>query len=185
MASRFWVVVAEREIVQEGELPPTWGLLAPRGGQLVAVKDAPVLEAKAPDLRLLAAILRRAAADISVDGVIASARFEAREEGRKDGREEAKRDAEHWQRQHDEILRRVIEFQRISGIDITREWKLGQVANAVRVIVGADEGLRRDLGRIQKQLQRIAEGLGEAIEAIPAKAFPERPATAEAEDMDA
>lgn len=36
----WWLVVADRRIVRDGELPAGWGLLAPRGDRLVAVVPA-------------------------------------------------------------------------------------------------------------------------------------------------
>lgn len=36
----WWLVVADRRIVRDGELPDGWGLMAPRGNQLAVVKPA-------------------------------------------------------------------------------------------------------------------------------------------------
>src|SRR5512146_733222 len=70
---RWWLVVAEAKIVQPGELPPTWGLLGPRGDGLVAVIEAPKLTPKPIDRDFLAAILRKAG-----DGFVPASEVEAR-----------------------------------------------------------------------------------------------------------
>lgn len=58
---RWWIVTVD-DVVADGELPPTWGLLVLRDGALVAVREAE----KRPDVKpldrsLIAAILRSSA----------------------------------------------------------------------------------------------------------------------------
>ncbi len=58
---RWWLVVEDEALVRDGELPPTWGLLALRRKGLVSVREAPAREGVEPIGRhFLAALLRRA-----------------------------------------------------------------------------------------------------------------------------
>lgn len=58
---RWWLVVSDAKIVADGELPPSWGLLIPRGEKLMAKVEAPKLKPRQVDREFLAAILRRSA----------------------------------------------------------------------------------------------------------------------------
>lgn len=65
---RWWLVVSDPSIVKDGELPPSWGLLALQGNAsrvtLKTIKEAPVNSAIAPLSRtFLATILKRAMDD--------------------------------------------------------------------------------------------------------------------------
>lgn len=61
---RWWLVVEAEAIVKDGELPPTWGLLALRGKALVTVREAEKREATPISRHFLAAMLKRASAQI-------------------------------------------------------------------------------------------------------------------------
>lgn len=58
---RWWLVVSDRRIVRDGELPEGWGLLAATGLVLRCVRPAPVLEPE-PWPRSLVASFARAVA---------------------------------------------------------------------------------------------------------------------------
>jgi hypothetical protein len=79
LVDRWWLVVSDASIVRDGELPPTWGLMVPRGAGLVVKVQAPKLPGHpadtgaAFDRSFLAAVLRaatrtRASAGVAVDG---------------------------------------------------------------------------------------------------------------------
>lgn len=59
VCAEWWLVVADRKIVKDGELPPGWGLMAPAGDKFRAV--VPALRKPQPDLPIgmTAAMLRR------------------------------------------------------------------------------------------------------------------------------
>ena len=60
-ADQFFLVVSDKDIIHEGELPATWGLIAPRGPGLAVLKDATINESPLPpDRGMLAALLRQA-----------------------------------------------------------------------------------------------------------------------------
>ncbi len=56
---RWWLVVADRTMVAKGELPPTWGLLAPRAGTLYTIVEAPKLSPEPLSRNFMATLLRR------------------------------------------------------------------------------------------------------------------------------
>jgi hypothetical protein len=55
---RWWLVTDDETIVQNGELPPAWGLLVRHGKSLRLKKEAPKLEPIEISRRFLAAVLR-------------------------------------------------------------------------------------------------------------------------------
>ena len=57
----WWVVVSDRRMVREGELPDDWGLMAMRGPALVVIKKAPRRDALPMKPSRLAALLRAVA----------------------------------------------------------------------------------------------------------------------------
>ncbi len=57
---RWWLVLGDKDIVKDGELPPTWGLLLPRGKSLVLAVKAPQLTPTPLDRVFVASILRKA-----------------------------------------------------------------------------------------------------------------------------
>jgi hypothetical protein len=59
--NRWWLVVSDRRIVRDGELPEGWGLLAVAGSTLRAVKPAPRLSAEAWPRPLVASFARAVA----------------------------------------------------------------------------------------------------------------------------
>jgi hypothetical protein len=57
----WWLVVSDKEIVHDGELPAGWGLLAPRGDQLVVVRSARRVPAQPLSRTRMAALVRAVA----------------------------------------------------------------------------------------------------------------------------
>ena len=57
---RWWLVLGDKDIIKDDELPPTWGLLIPRGKSLVVAVKAPQLTPQPLDRAFVASILRKA-----------------------------------------------------------------------------------------------------------------------------
>ncbi len=57
---RWWLVLGEKNLIKDDELPKTWGLLVPRGKSLVVAVKAPQLTPTPPDRVFVASILRKA-----------------------------------------------------------------------------------------------------------------------------
>jgi hypothetical protein len=59
--NRWWLVVSDRAIVRDGELPEEWGLMAMRGDRLAVIEQAPRRDALPLPPTRLAALLRAVA----------------------------------------------------------------------------------------------------------------------------
>lgn len=120
---RWWIVIADPAIVKKDELPPTWGLLAPRGDELFAVKPAPLLEGVQPIGRPeLAALLRRATEQ--PPKVIEARLQEARKQARAQGEEHAAWELKHLREGMEKLTKTVVEFEAASGIEL-QSWMAG------------------------------------------------------------
>lgn len=158
----WWLAVADCKIVQDGELPPTWGLLAPRGGSLVAKVPAPKLEPRPVDRHFLAALLKRA-----YQGNPDMLRIEA---ARKAGYDAAKKErherddalVEAKQQEIDRWAREAAAFKAASGVDFY-PWNGGQIGKAVAFVQ------RGGLTQERKALEAVmieARGVAERVEAF-------------------
>jgi hypothetical protein len=87
---RWYLVVSDKSIVKEGELPPTWGLLAVEDKSLVEVVKAPKIENPKPmDRYFLAALLKRAAEHVVSDVDISDRILQAFNKGLEQGKKSA------------------------------------------------------------------------------------------------
>ena len=66
---RWWLVVADRSIVRDGELPDGWSLMVMTGVQLRAVVSAELHEAEPMPIGMTAALLRATAKTASARAV--------------------------------------------------------------------------------------------------------------------
>src|SRR5487761_2123419 len=177
---RWWIAAADREIVVPAELPPTWGLLVPRGEKLVAIVEAPQLKGREAIARpFLAALLRRVVEDWRPASFVeAEARKYAKEITPLDpvavGLVEAQRALE---RAHSELeaLRDVVsEFERLSGVRISK-WDLPNVANDLHALMAAKGGVSDLLERFRheaKQARYVAERLEDGVRALTMEEAP-------------
>jgi hypothetical protein len=97
---RWWIVTPaphaddkkrEFAIVQEGELPPTWGHIMFAADDVTIAKEAPKLKAAPLDRVFLAAVLRALAGAETPEAKLAAARAEGLKEGRECGLQSALR----------------------------------------------------------------------------------------------
>ncbi len=163
---RWWLVVGREDIVQPGELPPTWGLLAPRGKGLVAKVEAPKLEAKPLDRHLLAVILRRAAEPETTDEqkqAIQAAFDQGHEAGQKSAKLHGGFDEERVKR----LEKTIADFEKASGLALD-SWSAGRMGAAVDFVMRG--GLKREeqrLRHLQAEAESIAAELREGLAALP------------------
>lgn len=136
---RWFLVVGDADIVKDGELPPTWGLLVPRAKGLSIKVEAPKLEAQPVGRGFLAAILRRAQGACPGDEALRLARDQATRDA--DERNETylemrmKQAKEIFDRdiaEYKVIAERVRAFQEASGVDIA-SWRRPQSVSAIRL----------------------------------------------------
>lgn len=163
---RWWIVVGDAAIIKPGELPPTWGLLVPRGDKLVVQVEAPKLVAQ-PFTRAFLAGLMRNLSESSVSreelgamydrGVKAG--YRAAEQKCADEVDRAKRSVKQATEHYNGLQKRVSDFERDSGLQITH-WQYGNVGPAVRALINGD------LTKIKQDLAGVlisAEGVVRAI----------------------
>ena len=143
---RWWLVVGDAAIVREGELPPTWGLLAPKGDKLVVVRQAPPLTPQPWPRGFIASLLRAATEQLAPEAELKRVRAEGYGEGAKHERENARQNAT-------ELERTVAEFEKASGValvDVDR-WQSGNIGEAVReVLAGRHLTLAREIEEFEK-----------------------------------
>ncbi len=148
---RWWLVVGHKDLIQPGELPPTWGLLVAQKNRLVAKVEAPKLESKTLDRLFIASVLRnftecyvpRSHLNDMVD-----AKYKEWVESDKDSNDFEKKKL----RMDLEALNKTINlFEEASGVNIRDRWQTVKIGEAVRYV------MRRDYGSAKEQLKRLHE----------------------------
>lgn len=168
---RWWLVVGAENIVQPGELPPTWGLLVPRKGKLGVAVEAPKLEAQPLDRSQLAAILRKAAECVvpksELDEKVALKIQAAEARAEADLERRVQTQTQYLQREVQQLRESIALFERTSGVTINR-WANGDVGRAVKFITdGGMDVLRSDLERARDRARGIATALDEQLALTP------------------
>lgn len=159
---RWWLVIGAPDIVQPGELPATWGLLAADGEKLRVVQEAGKLEAKPLDRAQLAAILRRAAECVIPKAEIDEQLERARKDARERAEERAKQDAKYLRDDLASLKARVHAFELASGVSLGRSWESPQrIGEAVKFVLAG--GLEREEARL-RSLHGVAREVAEAVE---------------------
>jgi len=160
---RWWIVVGDPEIVKPGELPPTWGLLVPRGKSLVAKVEAPKLDPQPVSRSFLAALLRRAheTAHGASEREIAEAKEKARVETWETARAQARLQ---FDVEHGSLVGAVKAFEQASGVSIGRKWDAGDIGAAVKRVLAQENVSAEDrLKRLAKEARRLAEDAERAL----------------------
>jgi hypothetical protein len=176
---RWWLVVPDPTIVAEGELPVTWGLLAPspRKVGVRPVVDAPAVEATTPDRGFLAAMLRRAL-DVKPDDQELRAEFERGAEAARRKRADLDEPKVFNDLRELEGLRRgIARFEEASGIKM-HPWAAGDIGKAVQELVrdrAAGEAATNRLANLAREATRIGEELQRRVSDLDAAARMARP----------
>ncbi len=152
---RWWLAVGDKSIVKDGELPPTWGLMVPRGHGLAVSVKAPKFEKTEPLNRdFLAAILRRAAEEIPY-------RHRKTDDYNR-GVEDGKKQASWSNTSATELLKqfreRVKVFEDASGVSING-YNGQRIGEAVKILVKSErlKGLVTRMDRAKFILNEAAE----------------------------
>lgn len=167
---RWWLAVGDESIVQPGELPPTWGLLVPRGGKLIAKVDAPKLEPIPMTRLFLAGMLRNAAESSADTAEISAAVAAALAEERKRSGETVKRLEEGFERRLDDARRPLADFEAASGIQVSR-WTAGKVGAALKEFMArGPERLTGEMLAVARRAAGIMQAAEVALEELKAYA---------------
>lgn len=157
---RWWIVVADKAIVHDGELPPTWGLMAVSGGKLRMITPAPKLTPSPLSRGFVAAMLRRMDQVSAPDDALEAARIA----GRAEGRQLAEKDDRHARKV--EQLRQAIDgFEKASGVKLSEWGSNEKIGEAVAVVLaGKHLRVRSDLENLIRTAERIAESGKRALQ---------------------
>ena len=151
----FWyLVVSDKEMVKEGELPVTWGLMAVEKGRLQIVKEAPLLTAKAMDRPFLAGFMRNVSESYIHKNSISARLAEARKRGEAGAKSEEKSAV--WKLSQEQ--ERIKKFEQASGVEI-ESWRAGDIGEAVKMVMKSKHlNVRTDLLRIRDKIDEALNG---------------------------
>jgi len=158
---RWWLVVSDPKIVQTGELPPTWGLLYPRGHGLYASRAAPKLKAKAIDRAFMASILRKVQGEVGISAEEVNVQVR---EAREAGRSQAAAEVLQLRGRLEDLQKMIRSFEQASGLRLD-SWSAGRIGEVVSFIQkGGLASLRQDLLSIQRQVNLVHTTVSQALE---------------------
>lgn len=158
-----WFVVAPADVIHPGELPPTWGHLAPARGGLRAVTSAPLLSPRPADVGLLASIARSAANGWTEHPSYLNARKEMErsvEQGVADGckRQKARLFS---------LAERLVDFELASGVPLFDRYELREIIRDEELPAPLREKLRSAISTVGRDMTwRGPEKIGGAVRAV-------------------
>ena len=167
---RWYLVVGDKDIVQFGELPMTWGLLVPHTKKtLKEVKPAVINENPEPvDMKFLCAILRQAQSQITDKAKLRVKYQEGYDDGKKEEKENIKDSMDWIKKDRDEVRRKINVFEKASGIALD-DWRFkenspGKIGEIVKSILdGTYMKQVEDFKWLQKRAQNIVDTINEEI----------------------
>jgi hypothetical protein len=159
---RWLLVVGDEAIVKPGELPATWGLLAPKGNKLVLHTAPSKLEPKPISPDFLAAVFRNLHEEQKSfvhRSEIAAEIDKARQDGIAVGEGHRRAEERIVQRDLDQIRESVRAFEAASGVKLDR-WSGGRIGEAVKLVLeGNVERRRHELTAMAKRTRAMADEL--------------------------
>lgn len=160
-----WWLAADKGVVDNGELPETWGLLVRKGARLICEVQAPKLEPASVTLTFLAAIFRRLA-EAQAQWIPKASIAEQVTAAHAKGRETAMSNCELGEvtRAYEQLRRSLAEFENASGVEIT-PWAGGHIGAVVRTVLNSNvDGILNQLGYLANQTDAISKQLRQTIQ---------------------
>jgi len=175
---KYWYVASPPDVIPEGEVPETWGLIHTTARRSVTiVRAAPALEPEPLDMPLICSMIRCAAeCTAQVNGRELNRKIAEEVEARV---EEAAADSKHEsERRADELQFTIDRFEKASGVRLGLSWNATQIGEAVKLVraCGIPALLRRSR-ELRNQHQRISDQLGESISAVEVSQSPQERVT--------
>jgi hypothetical protein len=157
---RWWLAVSDASVVNDYEVPPTWGLIV-----MDKIKvNAPILAPEPIDRKFLAAIMRRVY-ETSPEAAINAAFARAKEAGYHEGYDKGSQSTT-AQANFNALLKSVKVFQEASGISL-QDWDLGNIGRAVRALRDYQPArLQQTFQGLRNQLSVVARGLDDVVAAV-------------------
>lgn len=166
---RWWLVVGDEKIVQAGELPPPWGLLAVKGKTLRVVRESPKHKPKTIDRAFLAGLMRSA---VRVGDATPEAIKDAQNRARESERSAWEGRLDIAEKSGSDMRGALDRFAETSGVRIDPSgngWygshKPEEVGRAVRLVLEGETQVERVEQRL-RQIATMAEHLAERIREI-------------------
>lgn len=129
---RWWIVTPAKGVLQEGELPPTWGHVVVDGRGATVKTPAPAWRAQPLDRIFLAAILRRVHECHVPLGQLGDKLKAERARGKQEATDRIQSEAGALER----LREKVAAFEKASGVSIDRGWQPAeQIGAAVRQVL--------------------------------------------------
>lgn len=161
----WWLVLGDRALLKEADMvPPTWGVMVPRGTGVVVQKQATKLDAEPLTRVFLAAILRRGVDQLMDGDEREAARvtgwkagYAAAENGEEKDRSGRKKQNARDTERLEKLTAQVRAFEQASGVSLPAWGSNGaRIGAAVRVVLnGTVERSIRDLEILDKKIAQV------------------------------
>lgn len=166
---KWWLLVSDTAIVHPGELPSTWGLLAPRGRRLAAKVEAPQLNPQPLSKEFLASLLRTIEKEQTSEVDIERHYQRGYDEGYRHSKEALEKRytarLADEQRRYDTLHKKIEQFEQASGIKIDYYHDTSALGAAVATLLRGDHTQHRAaLVHMLTQVQHIASQLERSIQ---------------------
>lgn len=164
-----WWLVTEPDVVEDGELPPTWGHLVRRKSKLVQATAAPELQSQECDRRFLAALLRAAGrrSEVTPEQIA-----DAEKSGREAERQVMDQRIEVYVDETKSLRGKIKRFEDASGLSLEGRWPApyspSELGAAVKLVLEGEaktENIETRLRRLGEQAEEIAK---QAFDLAPA-----------------
>lgn len=170
----WFLVVTDAKLVDGVEVPPTWGILAPRNQVLHQLKPPTALNPEPWKPEFIAAMMRRfheahvkkdqkAIKEAVEERAKQLARVQERQVSSAD-LNAAKRDAEHFKGLYEATKRRIEDFEAKSGIPVNN-WQASNIGELLQALQhqGARDQLKRSLSQAKDAAERISKSMKGAL----------------------
>lgn len=158
---RWWVAVGDSDIVRDGELPPTWGLLVPHGKTMIAKVPAPELKAETLSRNFVCSLMRNFSKTyIHKDDISEQLKTEY-----KRGTENSRGRTERLQEENKNYCKTIDAFREKSGVNIMSYEGPEAIGEAVRFILSGGVFRDRLLGQ-RRAMENILKTINVQLEAI-------------------
>lgn len=160
---RWWIVAADVKVVADGELPPTWGLMVPRGNGMKVIMPARELEPEPISRGFLADLLRKAAQNPDAKAIarkIQEAEWRGQERANKAHEEREKRHINHDAEALQILTAKVNEFEKATGLHVG-SWDLKPIGAAVNAL--RNGSAKDQMEQVIRSLEKTAAGLRDAL----------------------
>ena len=133
---RWWLVIGDKDLIKEGELPPTWGLIVPHGKGLKVKTQAPKLDSQPIDHKFLVSILRSAKSYKEPDENLKAQLADQYQAGKLRGEAHSQQQITSLEGQLKRVREKVREFEDHSGIKIhVHSWENKDLAKAASEVM--------------------------------------------------